>query len=339
MAADEIRKREFVVGKAAISTTTADADWSPMPSEPLAREFFRKVVDESAGITKNARIVPVDGPYLPIPSIDMTRKLAVGLAETSLLASTGDQSGITFAGRNLVPENFRMMLQVSELTFQEINLEKYGIDQTLTEMLVQECANAIEEMASRSVAGGANPSGYGTGHLTVMDGFPELFGDGNVYDHAGGDINTVLFREMWLSIPTKWRGPSKKAWRFYVHDDVMTMLHDLVANRPTGGGDRWLESEDGITTPFGVPCVSCNWLDTELAGTLTRSKSSAKYTHVLLAQPSNLFVGYRPKMRVLVHPNDEMNLKNINIYGEVGFQIQNPAAVVIGKNVTVDVTY
>lgn len=327
-------------GKANIDTTTADTTWQDNVSEPLARKFFQKMVDQSFGFTKNARAVPVVGPTLPIPSIAINAKLAMGLAESASLTDTSDLSSATFAGRTLTPVNFRALMPISRLTFQETNLEGKNINQVLTSGLVTECGNLLEETACRSAAGGSTPGGYGTDMLSLLDGYPELIANaGNVYDHQGGYINTRLFREMWRAVPDKWKGPNKSDWRFYCHGDVLILLQDLMAQRGTAMGDRWVETETGMRTPFGVECVNCNYMDTELAGVLTQSESTSTFTQIVLARPSNLWIGYRPQMRVEERVHPESHLSYVAVYGEVGFEIENPDATVIGRNVLLDVSY
>lgn len=328
---------EILVGKA-VTAATADTTYSTLTGVQADR-FYSKVVDQTV-MSKLARRVFVDGAYLDLNAIDSSTKMAVGLSETAELSGTSDESAVTFAGRRLTPVSTRMLIKISQHRLQYVNIERGNINRVITDMMATEFGNHVEEICVKSENGGSDSSG-GTGYLTEIDGWRSLADSGNIYDHAAGYYNSLLFRKLWLQIPVKWRTryADKNQWRFFVHSDCEMALRDLFAQRSTVLGDNLMVGTDDVVRVMGIPLVSVPYIPSNVTGTLTQSASSSTFTWVMLARPDNMLIGYRPEVKVYPSLNFEGNLQYISFWAEWAPQFEIIEQVGVAVNVTNNVTY
>jgi len=328
---------EILVGKA-VTAATADTAYSTLVGVQADR-FYSKVVDQTV-MTKLAKRVFVDGPYLNLNTIDSSTKMAVGLSETAEISGTSDESAVTFSGRRLTPVSTRMLIKISQHRLQYVNIERGNINRTITDLMATEFGNHVEEICVKSENGGSDTSG-GTGYLTEIDGWRALADSGNIYDHGGGYYNSLLFRKLWLNIPKKWRTryADKSQWRFFVHSDCEMALRDLYAQRSTALGDDLLLGQDDVLRVLGIPLVSVPYIPSDVAGTLTQTGSSSTFTWVMLARPDNMIIGYRPEVKVYPSLNLEGNLQYVSFWAEWAPQFEIIEEVGVAVNVLNNVSY
>jgi len=330
---------EFLVGKATAQATTADTAYSTL-NGTQASSFFRKVRNLTSGLTQRAQMVPVVGTHMDFNHVDSTPLMAMGLAETALMAGTADESAVVFSGRRLTPASCRMFIPIAQHRFLKTNIEGEQVVNTIIDLLAQDFANLSEEVCCTSVAGGTTGAGYGTGMLSTIDGFGELAGSGAAYDHGGGYYNTLMFRRLVQAIPLKWRNAyPRDQWKFFVQADAIIMLQDLFAQRATPLGDTLIQTEEGNLKMFGIELVPVYYIPTNVSGSLTMTGSSDEYTWVMLARPDNMYLGYRPEMQLFTHPNEEGNILNISMWAEWAAQFANVDEVAMAVNVTHNVNY
>ena len=325
--------QEFV--RKTVDATTADTDYSNLVGVQ-SQKFFRRSVDQAI-MSKMAQTPFVNGAYLELGTVEGSTKMAIGLAETATISGTSDESSVTFAGRRITPVSTRMLLQISQHRLQHMTPERGGINKTLIDILTTEFGNHVEEVCVKSEDGGSDSSG-GTGYLTEIDGWRSLAASGNVYDHEGGYLTSALVKEMWNNIPTKWR-KNKNEYVLFAPSDAEMSLRDLYAQRATALGDRLMENGAGVTTWMGIPIVFVDYIPTDIDGILTKTGTSDSYTWLMLAQPKNMYIGYRPEVKMHTDTNVEGNILYVSLWAEWAPQFENINAVSVGANVLPDVTY
>lgn len=326
---------KFLVGKAATNASTAETTYQTLPGVQSA-QFFSKVVDESV-MTKYATAIPINGPYFDFNQIDLAAKVATGLGENDSMGGTADETVASFAGRRLTPESVRMFGKISTARFQYTNLEGASIESKIIDMMATEMGNAIEEICIKSSLGGSTPAGYGTDMLSVIDGWRSLADSGNIYDHQGANINTTLFSEMWNAIPSKWRG-MKSDFKWFVPVDAEALLWNLFAQRTTNLGDNLITNTEGKFKMMGIDIVFVPHIPVDVAGTLTQSASDNEFTWIMLARPKDMYIGYRPQVKVFIHPDDEGTFNNVSLWTEMAPQFAQIETVATAVNVTLGVT-
>ena len=326
---------KVLVGKAATNASTADTTYQQLNGEQSA-QFMSKVVEQSV-MTKYANIMPIKGNSFDFNHIDLSSKIAVGLGENDIMAGTADETLATFSGRRLTPESVRMFAKISTAKFAYTNIEGPAAIQKIQDMMAVEFGNGIEEICVKSELGGTTPAGYGTDMLSIIDGWRSLADSGNIYDHSGANFNTTLFRELWNSVPSKWRGmPSD--WKFFLPINAKALLWDLFAQRSTNLGDGLLMGSDGGFKFLGVDLEFVPYIPTDVAGTLTQSASESLYTWVMLCRPKDMYIGYNPAVKTFIHPDAEGTFLNVSLWAEMAPQFAQIETVATAVNVTLNVT-
>ena len=330
---------EVQVGKATVMATTADTAYGQLVGIQ-SRKFFQRLVDMTV-MTKEAGLVkvPVNAPYLDMNDLSGTVRVAVGLAENAEMAGTADESEFAFSGRRLTPESVRAYVPISQHRLLYTNIEGPGIQSTITSMMLDDFANIAEEIAINSENGGVNPADYGTGCLSVLDGWRTLADAGNIYDHEGDYVGTTLVRQLWNSLPSMWRTKyaNKKEWRVFMNDDLEMALHDLVAQRGTDLGDRaYIDGVDRLHL-LGIPIIPVSYIPTDVVGTLSQSASTDTFSWAMLVRPANMVIGYRPDVKVYKSTSFEGNIGHLSLWTEWAPQFRNVEEVAVAVNVTPDV--
>jgi len=329
------------IGKAQVTASTADTDYSNKLGQQDT-SWFRLLRDRTnPGMSPLVQSIGVTGAYKDFDQITLSGRMAVNQLETYTLAGTANESSVTFSGRRLTPLQTQMYIPISMNRFQHISLEGSRANATIQDLMMTEWGNKVERILCQSENGGSDPADGGTGEGSEFDGFTVLADGGNIYDHAGGYLNTKLFRDLKLAVPTQWRDSYPASdYKYFVPSDVNILLQDYLAQRVTPWGDALHVAPNGVMSLFGHDIVPCQFLKTNLAGVLTQTGSASTFGSILYARPQNMYIGYRPMtVRLFIHPGQEGGVIHMSLWAEWAPQFENIAEVGKAVNVLVDVTY
>ena len=335
---------EVLVGKAAEITASTAATAAQLKPETGLGKFILTTLAMTSGLTKDCQRIWVDGSSYRIPQAAASAKVNIGLSpETTDIYGGTYESSVVYQSRTITPVEMRLFVSWSKLRFSYLNIEASrrgtGADSHIQKLMATEFANAIEEICVKSENGGTTPSGVGYNKFSTIDGFKALSDSGNIYDHEGGYVNMTLFRKLWNTVPEKWRANHPKtSWRWYVALDVEAMLWEVFQNRATNWGDNVLRSGDTGLTIMGIPVVPVPYWPTDDSGVLSQSASSDEFTSVLLARPANMYLGFRPEMRIFRGTNIEGTVAGLTLYTEWAPQFGVIEEVAKAVNVKPDVS-
>ena len=208
-----------------------------------------------------------------------SRKLRVGTEWTEFTTLTG----AAFAKRTLTAKKAMLAVDIG-LDFLEENIERMDFDAKLAGRFQTLLGNDLEDLAWN---GDEADVGSEKDFLNVNDGWITLIkADGasaHVYDTGPGwtDDATVFYNCL-VNVPAKWlKSIGLKSYRFYTTVTSELRIRKSVADRQTNLGDFYL-TQDGALSYMGVPVIGVPSFPTD---------------HVVLAPPSNLFMGVRRELR------------------------------------------
>jgi len=321
-----------VVGKAVLSTT-ANTFYSLLRNEQL-RQFVDLLAEDTTMTADAQKREIVEGPGQNIANLDFADGQVVGGLGCTQTMAADDELTPTFGGRQINLENFEVTYPYEKTCLPQDNIEGPALEphvQRQVEVLIR---NDMERIAIRSQIGGANPAGFHTGNLTTIDGWRIKANGGNVYDHAGGFVNPLLFEEVYGNMPRMWRnnGRRNRDMRFYTSDTLVRRYRSYLSRRLTPIGDVSLTQENQLEFA-GIPIIPvADIVDTE-SGVLSQSGSALNFTWILLVERANLLFAYGPEMRIFIHPSINGKFLQYNWWGRYDVQFERIEAVSLGVNI------
>ncbi len=164
----------------------------------------------------------------------------------------------------------------------EENIEQGELRQTIMQLLAPAVGRDLEEVVINGDVNSADP------FLAQFDGII-VQAQTNVVDAAGAPMSKDLFNDMMKALPSRYR-KNKRELRFYTASDGELDYRNTLAERATGSGDKYLETDAPVMaagTPVeGVPLFPDN------------QGASNDQTTVILTHPKNIVVGVRRKVRI-----------------------------------------
>ncbi len=321
----------------AVTSATADTDFAHLLQEQTD-EFFSLVVDMGT-ILKDATSINVRGPGLDIATMDIPAGRVAGGLGPMVPVPEDDELEPEYGGRLLRPASFDLAWRYEATVLPQVNIEEGAHESTVDRNARVYLGGELNRICLRSNTAGVNPVGYSDGNMTTIDGWqPKALAGGHVYDHGGEYVHSGLFKQMFQTMPYKWRGRAdqKADMRFYVNDIVEIEYRDFFSRATTPLGSLSLTQENQLTYA-GIPLVAEGDINCDEAGILSQSASADEFSWLLLVQRRNLVVGYGPAMRIFVHPHESGKFIRYNWWGQVDVNYSNIDAVVIGVNVVPEV--
>ena len=333
---------EMFAGKA-VGTDTASTTYSLLNAEQMG-EFRSLVPADQNVMSSDARFINVKGPQLDIANINMTNGKFVGGIGSRTRVDAGDEASVTFGGVSLAPKPFEARLTVETTRLPNWNIAGAGLAAQLDTIFATFYFNQLEDVFINSDTAGSDPAGYGTGSLTTIDGWiATALANCHVYDHGAAYVNALLFENLLLQLPVKWRAnaAARSRFKFYVPSDIESAYQFWLAQRSTPLGDMRL-TQDGAVAYKGIELVGVPSLGIDEAGILTRAAyaEAGGMAYIILCEPSNKIVGFNPEMRVFKHPRDDGKEDYVNIYGEYdcGYEVEDAVAIAANVTPTIDPT-
>lgn len=313
----------------AVNATTASVAAQTLTGTQL-RRFLRLVIGEVVGLN-DSTIYDVEGPTLALPNIDIEDgQYAVGLGGSQRIPAA-DEITPTFDQRVLSPVAFDFRIEIEQTQLKRWNIERDQIQTTIDELLATYMRNVLEDEYWNAQAGGAGRAGYGTGALTVFNGWRAVaMNAAHTIDFGGAPMSTHILREMFLSMPTKWRNQGEV---YYTASDVVVYWHQYLERvRATSMGDLAIGSDE---TPryLGMPILGVPKIRIDEAGLNALSGSTLGYTWALLTLPSNKAIGFNPALNTYLGTRDDGKVQFLNAWGQSDADFENVDRVVLGYNI------
>jgi HK97 family phage major capsid protein len=164
----------------------------------------------------------------------------------------------------------------------EENIEQGELRQTIMQLLSPAVGRDLEEVVINGDASAADP------FLAQFDGIL-CQAQSNVVDAAGAAISKDLFHDMMKALPPRYR-KNKQELRFYTSADGELEYRNTLAERATGAGDKYLETDTPVLAA-GTPIVGIPLFPANQGPTNDR-------TSVILTHPKNIVVGVRRAIRI-----------------------------------------
>lgn len=164
----------------------------------------------------------------------------------------------------------------------EDNIERSDLRQTVMELIADNVARDMEEIAIRGSTSSPDPL------LAVMDGILAQVRS-HVVDAAGQPVSKQLFTDLLKAIPAE-HLRDKSVMRFLSSIDVDSNYRNLIADRATAAGDRFLETDAPVVVS-GVPLEPIPLFPEDLGAANNQSA-------IVLMNPKNLYIGIWRQIRI-----------------------------------------
>jgi len=229
-----------------------------------------------------------------------------------------DCGPVGYTGRSMVLNDFSIVLQS---------------DGDVAEQIFGYMGTEFSRIAVGSDVVGVSPPWRNTSTMDTTAGWRVLANGGCVYDHTGHPVNTAMFKEMLLLLPEgcRFNPIQSRDFCFYCNDSIELGLADYLSRRDGGVGDFSLDYRTGIMRYAYVPIVPDSAIPSGLPGILSQWRVDGGFTWAMLVERRNLIVGWGPEMRLSIQSG------KLTISGQVGHQLDRPAAVVVGVNILPEV--
>lgn len=298
---DEIIEKAFETG---------DLATGGLLNPEQAAAFVRKVIDSSV-VLQEARREPMVSPKKWIEKIGFGARIMIAATESTAPGSTSEPT-TEKVELSVVEALAAVDLSYSAL---EDNIERQGLQNTLLELIAERVALDLEELA---LYGDTN-IGAGDPYLDLLDGFFKQ-ATSHVVDWGSVTVDKGLFTKMIKKLPGKYLR-RRSEWRFYVSNDVDIDYRNLLAERATGAGDRFL-LEDAPVFAGGVPIIPVPSIKT------ASGKSSA-----LLVHPQNLIAGFHRDVMTEVERKPRTRTIETTTTVRVDFKFEEEDAAVEATNI------
>lgn len=281
-----------------------------------AQKFMRLLILESV-VLGMATVRPMAAPTSRIEKIRFgSRVLRAGAEATPLPA--GDRVEPDLSKVELSAKLFKAQCNLSDEVLED-SIEQGSLRQTIMELLGEAVSRDIEEIVVN-------------GDDTSLDTFLAQF-DGmlaaatsNTVGPVAGPLTSTVLKNMLKDMPKEFIR-NKKKLRFLTSVDAETDYRDLLSQRDTVAGDRFL-TDDAPIMYSGVPLEDVPMFPENLGG-------GTNETNVILTDPKNVLVGIWRKIRMETDKDIEAGVLKVVVSLRMDFKYIHEPAVVKATGVTV----
>lgn len=260
---DEIIEKAF--------TTTDLASGGLLNPEQAAR-FVRKIIDSSV-VLREARREPMTNPKKLVEKIGFGARIMVAATEGTAPVA-GDIKKPTTSKVELSTKEALAAVDVTYSALED-NIERQNLQNTILDLIAERAALDLEELALHGDVASADT------YLALLDGlFKQTVT--NTVDFLKAEVSKDAFHKAVRKLPKKYLR-NKAEWRFYTHFDIELDYRNLLAERATGAGDRFL-LEDSPVFALGFPVIPVGALK-------SRVDTGDTVSDILLVHPQNIIFG------------------------------------------------
>jgi HK97 family phage major capsid protein len=244
-----------------------------------AKRFMRMLTVQSK-LLGMVTFVPMNSPKQQYPRIKLGgRILRPGREGTAVATVDRVKPDLSFI--ELDAKLFKGEVRLTDEVLED-NIERGDLRQTVMELIADGVARDMEEIAILGNTTSPDP------FLAVMDGLLVQVRS-HVVDAAGGPVAKQLFTDMLKAMPAE-HLRDKSVMRFLSSIDVDSNYRNLLADRATAAGDKFLETDAPIVVS-GVPLAPIPLFPENLG---PQNNQSA----IILTNPKNVYVGMWRQIRI-----------------------------------------
>lgn len=298
---DEIIEKAFATG---------DLASGGLLNPEQAAAFVRKLIDATV-VLREARRVPMAAAKRLIEKIGFGSRIMQAAAEGTAPGST-DKPTTSKVELSVVEALAAVDITYSAL---EDNIERQNLQQTILDLIAERAGLDLEELALH----GDTSLGAGDPYLDLLDGL-FIQATSHVVNAGTTPISQDVFIDALKALPAKYfRNPAE--WRFYVHRNVELDYRNLLSERATGAGDRYL-LENAPVFVGGVPVVFVPAIK------VTSGASPALLTH-----PQNIIGGFHREISTELERKPRSRTIETTTTVRVDFKFEEEDAVVKITNI------
>jgi len=300
---DEIIEKAFATG---------DLASGGLLNPEQAAAFIRRLIDFTV-VLREARRVPMTAAKRLVEKIGFGSRIMQAATEGTAPSTTHKPS------TSKVELSVVEALAAVDVTYSalEDNIERQNLQQTILDLIAERAALDLEELALHGDTGDADT------YLAMLNGFFKQ-ATSHVVNAGTTPISQEIFIDALKALPAKYmRNPAE--WRFYVHRNVELDYRNLLSERATGAGDRYL-LENAPVFVGGVPVVFVPAIKSRASGPDTVSDA-------LLVHPQNLIGGFHRDITTELERKPRARVIETTTTVRVDFKYEEEDAVVKITNI------
>lgn len=247
---------------------------------PLQAKKFMRLSTTESTLLGQVTYRPMSRARLQIDQIRFGSRVLRAAQELTALSEADrtrpEISKVELHARELIGE-----VRLSDQVLEE-NIEQGDLRQTIMQLLAPAVGRDLEEVVISGDRNSADP------FLAQFDGIL-VKAQTNVVDAAGAPVSKELFHQMMKALPTRYR-KDKRQLRFYTSSDGELNYRNILAERATVAGDKYLETDTPVIAA-GIPIVGVPLFPDNQGATNDQ-------TSILLTHPKNIVVGVRREIRI-----------------------------------------
>ena len=244
-----------------------------------AQKFMRLLIKD-APLMGMATVVPMASPKQEVGGIRLGQRVLRPCQDATALADS-DRVRPDLTKVELDAKLFKGEIRLSDEVLED-NIERGELRQTLMELLAGAVRRDMEEVIINGDTASADP------FLARMDGLLKQ-AKSNVVDAGGAKFGRDVLRDMLKAMPSEYLR-DKKTLRYLSSVDSELDYRNELAERATGAGDRFLETDAPVMFS-GVPVTAVPLCPESLG-------EGKDQTAALLCDPKNIHVGIWRNIRI-----------------------------------------
>lgn len=273
-----VTENRDILRKADLALSELTSGGGVLQPEQAAR-FMRILIDESVLMDKST-VVPMASPKQLIDKIRFGSRILRAGEEATALAEA-DRAKPDLTKVELDAKLFKAEVRLADEILED-NIERGQMRNTIMQLMGERIALDMDEILANGDTGSADP------YLAQFDGI-RAQATSNVVAVGGQVTNKTIFRDMLKAMPSEFLR-NKRAMSFLTSIDSDLDYRDVLADRGTTLGDRFLEQESPVSYS-GIPLVAVPVFPENLGG-------GTNETEMILTDPRNITVGMHRRVRM-----------------------------------------
>lgn len=288
---------------------------------PAQADAFITYMFELTTLTK-LRLVRMTTPKQDIDKLGVGTRL---LRKATEMTTVTDSMTFTLGKVQLITQKLVLPWDISRDTYKQ-NIERSDVADTVQRLMAIQAGNDVEDLAIN----GDTTSGNAL--LSANDGWLRILKT-SASTHqvmaSGSGIVKSLFSRMIKAMPTKFK-TRRSELRFYAPPNIVQDYVDTLTDRETQLGDQLIQ-EGARALAYGIPVVEVALMPQDLAGTYVGA--AGDHADTILTFPENFITGVLEDIVVFHWFNARKDAHEFTLYVEVDFQVEEPDAVVLLRDV------
>lgn len=311
---DVITDNRTILEKADLALSDLLTGGELVPAQ--AKKFIRLLIKESV-VMGLGSVRPMASKKQLVEKIRFGSRILRSASEGQPL-SAGDRSKPDLSKVELDAKMFRAQVNLNDEVLED-NIEQGSLRQTVMELMGEAISRDMDEIVVNGDVSSADP------FLAQFDG---MLAAATTHSVGGGSnaIGSDDLKAAIKAMPTQYIR-NKKNLRFLTSVDAETDYRDLLSQRATVAGDKFL-LEDAPVMYSGIPIMDVPMFPENLGG-------GNNQTNIVLLDPKNIMIGFWRKVRMETDKDIEAGILKIVASMRFDFKYVEEDAVVKVTAVTV----